>query len=574
MSLRWLLPTAKGHDCGSRAATVVALCCVLGALAVDQASPAAAGAAATAGQARGVAGPRPHRAHSAIVGGSAISIDGAPWQVAVLAEVSGGEILCGGSVIGSEEILTAAHCVFDPTTHAQLAPGALFVIAGTADITAEGLEHAPDVEARAVSVNRPHPYYVPGAALPNPDDVAVLQLSEPLTMHAGAVEAIALPGAAATGPTEGSAVRLTGFGEQSVSPAELNGRLYSLALNVAFSRQCGGEADAVFVCAATPAGSVCSGDSGGGLTDASASPTLVGVTDTVQVIEGVPCAHGAFGGFANISAPEIGDFIDGSELPPRAPRGGGISLSGVPAPGATLRCESGVWSGAPTFSYAFIDGREARLLQSGGSSSYALSSADVGRTILCEVRATNAGGVGLARTLPMPAVEGRAEPIGSVTGVLPGAIEPLPVDPRIEAEFWANPPWAHETPTGTTPHRPPTVAAELTLASARVFVRNGITALVKLRCVGTAACHGRFTIAAGRRRAGKGKGARGPATQIAAARFMIAAGQTESVRATLTETGRRMLAGDGGRLAARVVLTQTGPGSSRVRLGGVRLIGA
>jgi trypsin len=505
------------------------------------------------------------------VGGSAIAIDGAPWQVAVLAEVSGGEILCGGSIIGSEEVLTAAHCVFDPTTHAQLAPGAFFVIAGTGDITTEGLEHAPDVEARTVSASRPHPYYVPGAALPNPDDVAVLQLSEPLSLHAGAVEAIALPNAG-TGPVEGSAVRLTGFGEQSVSPAELNGRLYSLEMDVAFSRQCGGEADAVFVCAATPVGSVCSGDSGGGLTEGSASPTLVGVTDTVEVIDGIPCTDGAFGGFANISAPEVGDFIDGSELPPHAPRGGGISISGVPTPGGTLQCESGTWSGAPTFSYAFIDSREARLLQSGGSSSYALSSADVGRTILCEVRAANAGGVGLARTLPMPAVEGRAEPIGSITGVLPGAIEPLPVDPRIEAEFWANPPWAHETPTVTTAHRPSTPTAKLTLAGTRVSVRNRTTALVKLRCTGTAACRGRLTIAAGQKHAAKGKGGR--ATQIAAARFTIAAGQTEPVRATLTETGRRMLAGDGGRLAARLVLTQTGPGSTRVRLEDVRLIGA
>lgn len=505
------------------------------------------------------------------MGGSAISIDGAPWQVAVLAEVSGGEILCGGSVIGSQEILTAAHCVFDPTTHAQLVPGAFFVIAGTADITAEGLEHAPDVEARAVSANRPHPYYLPGAALPNPDDVAVLRLSEPLSMHAGAVEAIALAGAGG-GPAEGSAVRLTGFGEQSVAPDELDGRLYSLGLNVAFSRQCGGEADAVFVCAATPAGSVCSGDSGGGLTDASVSPTLVAVTDTVQVIDGIPCAHGAFGGFAKISAPEIGDFIDGSELPPRAPRGGGISIGGVPAPGGELQCESGTWSGAPTFSYAFIDSREARLLQSGGSSSYALSSADVGRTILCEVRAANAGGVGLARTLPMPAVAARAEPIGSVTGVLPGAIEPLPVDPRIEAEFWANPPWAHTTPAVTIPDRRSNATAKLTLAGPRVSVRKRATALVKLHCAGSAECRGRFTISSARQRSAKGQRG-GHTTQIAAAHFTIPAGQTQSVRAILSEAGRRMLADDGGRLAARLVLTQTGPGSTKVRPEDVRLIG-
>jgi secreted trypsin-like serine protease len=77
-------------------------------------------------------------AHPAIVGGSQISIGQAPWQVAVEAvipeEKGFVEILCGGSILDSSHILTAAHCVFDSKT-SKLTPAEDFTVrAGAADL--------------------------------------------------------------------------------------------------------------------------------------------------------------------------------------------------------------------------------------------------------------------------------------------------------------------------------------------------------------------------------------------------------------------------------------------------------
>ena len=40
-----------------------------------------------------------------------------------------------------------------------------------------------------------------------------------------------------------------------------------------------------------------------------------------------------------------------------------------------------------------------------------------------------------------------AQPTGSSTSTLPGAIEPLPANKKLEEEFWAHPPWHRSTPS-------------------------------------------------------------------------------------------------------------------------------
>src|SRR4029077_2510061 len=380
---------------------------------------------------------RSQRAHVAIVGGSQITIEPAPWQVKVegLLHVGAEETValrCGGSMLDETEVLTAAHCVFNPLNGERVAADKILVLAGAADFP---VAEAEDQES-LVSGVRFHPYYAydPEAKRAIPDDVAVLKLEQSIAFGSSA-KSIALASAGALAP-EGTAVSLTGFGEQL--PGEnSNGHLYSLGMNLVFSRHCGGEADALFACASTPTGSLCSGDSGSGLTLPGSTATLIGVTDTVEVISGESCRDGALGGFANVAAPEIRDFIGGSESPPRAPRGGStIVIRGVLLAGRSLTCEPGSWSNAPTFTYTFIDSSGGRSLQSGPSSTYALSAADVGRTILCEVQAANAGGTGAVRTEALPAIQAPAEPTGGSTGTLPGAIEPLPVKPQLGAEFW------------------------------------------------------------------------------------------------------------------------------------------
>ena len=83
-------------------------------------------------------------------------------------------------------------------------------------------------------------------------------------------------------PVEGTGVNLSGYGEENPG-IELNDKLYSLGTTLIFPRRCGGEADALFLCAASGGGSACFGDSGGPVT-VGLSPTRVGVVDTLQLI--------------------------------------------------------------------------------------------------------------------------------------------------------------------------------------------------------------------------------------------------------------------------------------------------
>ena len=107
----------------------------------------------------------------------------------------------------------------------------------------------------AVTDVRPHPYYTyaPDSGHINPDDVAVLTLEKSLE-YGPVVSPIRLS-SVGSDPPEGTAVNLTGFGEQNPSTEELDGKLYSLGMTLGYRRECGGEGDAVLLCGSAPSGS-------------------------------------------------------------------------------------------------------------------------------------------------------------------------------------------------------------------------------------------------------------------------------------------------------------------------------
>lgn len=316
-------------------------------------------------------------------------------------------IACGGVVLDPTHIVTTAHCVYDPETGTPFPVSALVIVAGIAPITAEEIESNPATQTRPVAGVRVHPFFQYSRGAGAPDDVAVIALGGSLSFDS-TVRSIGLapPGVSLV---EGAGVLLTGFGEQQYG-LESDHELHSLSMTAGFAGTCGGEADAVFVCASSQAGSGCSGDSGSALT--SGSPTLlVGVMDTIQEVSGQYCQVGSTNGFVNTSAPEISDFIEGSETPPMAPRGGkGVAFAGEGKEGeqakvgAPLTCEPGSWSGSPTITYAFVDSANGIVLQSGPSSTYTLTAEDVGRRIYCEVLASNVGGTAAVRTATAHAV--------------------------------------------------------------------------------------------------------------------------------------------------------------------------
>jgi hypothetical protein len=472
------------------------------------------------------------RAKVTIVGGVATSVEQAPWQVLILVSLSQGRgLLCGGSIVTAGEVLTAAHCAIDPLTGIQVPASAIQVVAGISNYETE----AGEQEAQ-VSEVRVHPYYLEGSESSDPDDVATLRLKAPLTPSAR-VQSIALT--PQVQPAEGAAVRLTGFGRQSAEQ-QPSGQLYSLGMTLASSGQCGGEADAVMLCASTPGGSACSGDSGGGLTFPGGS--LLAVVDTVQVSAGRNCAAGALAGFASLTAPEIRSFVEGDDTPPRAPRGGGATIAGTAAVGQSLGCLPGSWSGSPSFTFAFVDSSGGPVLQSGPSSTYSLLQSDVGRTIFCEVRAANAGGTGISRTSSSSRV--------------------LPAPP---SEVLA------PVPSASAPAPKPKAAAQVRLLNSTIGVQANGTAWVKIACTGTSGCRGKLTLTV---RISMRRGVRSISRilRLGAAHFAIAAGHTGIVKVVLSANARARLATAHGRLAARLTIAVLQPAPRHTNTRTVRLV--
>ena len=103
-----------------------------------------------------------------IVGGETAAPGELPWQVMVLP----GNSLCGGTLIDTEWVLTAAHCMYDENNQ-LLSASAVTVVAGEYTMQdTDGTE-----QSRSVSTLQVHPNYNP---VTSDNDIALLQLSAPV----------------------------------------------------------------------------------------------------------------------------------------------------------------------------------------------------------------------------------------------------------------------------------------------------------------------------------------------------------------------------------------------------------
>ncbi len=109
---------------------------------------------------------------------------------------------------------------------------------------------------------------------------------------------------------------------------------------------------------------------------------------------------------ANVAAPEIRAFIEGSESPPIAPRPTSPpiirtsgSLSSTPVDFSPLTCEPGGWSGSPSYTYTFqTETADEQVLQSGSGNVFTPPASLLGVPLVCVVQAHNPGGVATNRS--------------------------------------------------------------------------------------------------------------------------------------------------------------------------------
>ena len=363
----------------------------------------------------------------AVFGGTPTDPRSAPWTAAVIQKLpSGHGFLCSGTIIDATHVVTAAHCVFDDKG-ARARPDALLVKAGTGNgLSASAADPEQD---RVVASLRVHPAYsfdLRAVA----DDVAVLELSEPLELRGLYVRAASLPGAGKAFPV-GKAFLFAGFGARAPG-VKSDGALSSARGTVSDQGTCVNganpllrEANAIVLCAVAPGSGSCEADSGGGLV-ATASHELLGV------LNGGECASRGALQSANVAAPEILRFIQGDDHPPSAPRVQPVTFVRLNAAGPVLSCSSGGWTGSPRLTYAFVSTTDGRVLQRGAGTTYRLGGRPAS-LVSCRVTATTAGGTAtLSSGRAATTVVALVPPIAPVAG-RPGRSVTVRIGVRLEA---------------------------------------------------------------------------------------------------------------------------------------------
>ncbi|MBO9532636.1 MAG: serine protease [Solirubrobacteraceae bacterium] len=334
-----------------------------------------------------------------IVGGTRAPIADAPWQVDVWSESGRSSTDCGGAILDASTVLTAAHCVDGTNPGAPAREGGLAVWAGTSSIrrSTATIDDRIALQERSVSSARQHPGW--RGRVGSTGDLAVLTLSEPLTLDGRRVAAISLPPAVPV-PTDApyevpGNLTVTGYGRTS-SGKEPDGWLRSVEVQVVDPDRCDDADNAAEICARAPRGSACSGDSGGPVT--AAGIFLVGIVSNGPR----SCPAGGPNRYVNLYAPENREFVLGSTAPPTAPRrltrarftGGS---GDTPLVGSELTCDGGAFSGATTQRTLITTATGDTVLASTGRIAELAITADLfGARLRCRSYASNAGGVALS----------------------------------------------------------------------------------------------------------------------------------------------------------------------------------
>ncbi|KAL3441852.1 trypsin-like cysteine/serine peptidase domain-containing protein [Aspergillus insuetus] len=227
----------------------------------------------------------PAFAEEAIVGGDEASIEEYPYQIQLL---SNGRLICGGSIISNQYVVTAGHCTDGASA------SSLSIRAGSSSSSGGG------TVVRVSSIAQ-HPDY--DAATTN-NDISILTLAEDLTFGSG-IQAVDLPTSSAL-PTAGTTAIATGWGalQEGGSVSET---LQYVEVPIVSKSQCASdyqgfnEITESMVCAGESGKDACQGDSGGPLV---ADGVLVGITSW-----GNGCARPGYPGVYSSPA-YFRDFIE------------------------------------------------------------------------------------------------------------------------------------------------------------------------------------------------------------------------------------------------------------------------
>jgi hypothetical protein len=219
-----------------------------------------------------------------------------PYMAYVSVDKQAGTIACGGTLIAARWVLTAGHCIADPTEGpTTVTPDKVRVVLGRTD-----LRNIPLGEVLPVSRLALDPQYGTFSNMTPKHDVAVLQLTTPV----GAQQArLARPQDSGLW-APGAATTTIGYGLTSASgtPPQM---LLETELAIAPDSECRAttpiELDTAVCAGQGDARGVCFGDSG--------SPLLSAGTDTVIGVTSFASCDGRLNGFGRAGADPLNAWI-------------------------------------------------------------------------------------------------------------------------------------------------------------------------------------------------------------------------------------------------------------------------
>ncbi|KAL2825253.1 trypsin-like cysteine/serine peptidase domain-containing protein [Aspergillus pseudoustus] len=225
-------------------------------------------------------------AEEAIVGGDEASIEDYPYQIQLLSD---GSLICGGSIISNQYVVTAGHCTEGASASSlSIRAGSSSSSGGGTVVPVSSIAHHPDYDAATTD-----------------NDISILTLSKDLTFGSG-IQAVKLPTSSAL-PAAGTIATATGWGALQEG-GDVSETLQYVEVPIVNKSECArdyqgfGNITASMLCAGAPEGGkdACQGDSGGPLV---ADGVLVGITSW-----GNGCARAGYPGVYSSPA-YFRDFI-------------------------------------------------------------------------------------------------------------------------------------------------------------------------------------------------------------------------------------------------------------------------